>query len=93
MSNSAQTQVSLLSLKAANKADLQSNGPLELHAVDSLDWRIAKQDKQIQDMQRQLQQCMFNWVRVSDSGIAPFDAASEYRHTIDSRSLGLFLPS
>lgn len=58
-------------------ADLQSNvAYLEL-TIDNLDQVIAKQDKQMQDMQRQLQLMYVHLNRVSDSGIAPFDAASE----------------
>lgn len=58
-------------------ADLQSNvAYLEL-TVDNLDQVIAKQDKQMQDMQRQLQLMYAQLNRVSDSGIAHFDPASE----------------
>lgn len=58
-------------------ADLQSNlAYLEL-TIDNLDQVITKQDKQMQDMQRQLQLMYAQLNRVSDSGIAHFDPASE----------------
>ncbi len=58
-------------------ANLQSNvAYLEL-TVESLDKVVVKQDKQIRDMQRQLQLLYVQLNRVSDSGIAPFDTASD----------------
>ncbi|MUG32875.1 SlyX family protein [Psychrobacter sanguinis] len=58
-------------------ADLQSHVAYMELTIDSLDTVVTKQDKQLQDMQRQLQLLYAQLSRQIDSGIAPFDAASE----------------
>ena len=77
MSNSAQNPGEGVHHLKQQIADLQSNVAYSEITVDSLDQVITKQDKQIQDMQRQLQLMYAQLNRISDSGIAPFDAASE----------------
>lgn len=67
MSEQLQTQI----------IDLQSTvAHLEI-TIDDLNLVIAKQDKQLQDLQRQLQ-LMFNFLDANqDSGIAPFDLLAD----------------
>lgn len=57
--------------------DLQSSiAHLEL-TVDELNKIVSKQDKQLQDLQRQLQ-LMFNFIDANQSGgIAPFDLLAD----------------
>lgn len=57
--------------------ELQSTiAHLEL-TVDDLNKVISKQDKQLQDLQRQLQ-LMFNFLNANqDDGIAPFDLLAD----------------
>lgn len=58
-------------------ADLQSKIAYLEMTVDSLDLVIAKQDKRLQEMQRQLQLVYRHINAQSDSEIMPFDVSSE----------------